>query len=323
MPAGRKGVSFFNYLLSVTYRLSPNFIIFASLTFIPRMAKNDKKKRNWRDKYRFSVINDTTFEEVWRIRLTRYSAFLVITFFFVFLIGATTSLISFTNLREFIPGYPDVTMRRNILLSAMRLDSLERELSLRDKYFNNLNAIIMGENPSDVYATQDASTDYKSISFDTSPEDSTLRARVENEERYNLTLGPSTVEPLLNLAGLHFFPPVKGIITGRFDITTRHFGTDIVTKPKEVVCSALDGTVIFTGWTVETGFVIEVQHRNNIVSVYKHNANLLKETGDLVRAGEAISVVGDSGEMYTSGPHLHFEIWYKGTALDPEKHILF
>ncbi|MBK7629034.1 MAG: M23 family metallopeptidase [Bacteroidales bacterium] len=287
------------------------------------MAKEDKKKNNWRDKYRFSVINDHTFEEVWRIRLTQYNAFLLITFLVVFIIGATTSLIAFTNLREFIPGYPDVTMRRNILMSAIRLDSLDRELALRDKYFANLNAIISGKQPVELSSLQDTSRSYNSINFTSSSDDSALRARVENEERYNLTLGPAPAEPASNLAGLHFFPPVKGIISGRYEVRTKHFGTDIVTKPKALVSAALDGTVIFTGWTMETGFVIQVQHPNNLISIYKHNASLLKETGDLVRAGETISVVGDSGELYTSGPHLHFEIWYKGSPLDPEKHILF
>jgi len=287
------------------------------------MAKNEKKKRNWRDKYRFSVINDTTFEEVWRVRLTQYNAFLLITFLVLFIIGATTSLITFTNLKEFIPGYPDVTMRRNILLSAIRLDSLERELYLRDKYFYNLNAIISGKEPVDLYSVQDTSGNYSSITFKTTPEESALRESVEKEERYNLTLGPTAPESVTSLAGLHFFPPVKGIVSGRYDMVHKHFGTDIVTKPRSPVSAALDGTVIFTGWTMETGYVIEIQHPNNIVSVYKHNASLLKETGDLVRAGEPISIVGDSGELYTSGPHLHFEIWYKGSSLDPEKHILF
>src|SRR5450759_8313 len=119
------------------------------------MAKNDKKKKNWRDKYRFSVINDHTFEEVWRIKLTQYNAFLLITFLVVFIIAATTSLIAFTNLREFIPGYPDVTMRRNILMSAIRLDSLDRELALRDKYFANLSTIISGNPPADIAVRQD------------------------------------------------------------------------------------------------------------------------------------------------------------------------
>ena len=287
------------------------------------MAKNDKKKRNWRDKYRFSVINDTTFEETWRIRLTKYNAFLLITALVLFIIAATTSLIAFTNLREFIPGYPDVIMRRNILVSAIRLDSLEKELAIRDKYFANLNAIISGNEPVDLYSIQDTSGNYKSISFGNSPEDSALRARVEQEEKFNLTLGPAPAESVTSLAGLHFFPPVKGIISARFDLRTKHYGTDIVTKPKSTVSAVLDGTVIFTGWTMETGYVIEIQHPNNIVSVYKHNASLLKETGDLVRAGEPVSIVGDSGELYTSGPHLHLEIWYKGTPLDPEKHIIF
>jgi len=287
------------------------------------MPKNEKKKRSWRDKYRFSVTNDTTFQEVWRIRLTQYNAFLLITSLFFFVIGTTALLIAFTNLREFIPGYPDITMRRNILVSAIRLDSLEKELALRDKYFANLNSIIAGNLPADNYALRDPSRNYKSITFKDSPEDSTLRAQVENEDRYNLTLGPVASEPVTSLAGLHFFPPVKGMVSGKFDPRSKHFGTDIVTKPKSPVNAALDGTVIFTGWTMETGFVIEVQHSNNIVSVYKHNASLLKSAGDMVRTGEAIAVVGDSGELYTSGPHLHFEIWYKGRPLDPEEHIIF
>jgi murein DD-endopeptidase MepM/ murein hydrolase activator NlpD len=287
------------------------------------MAKNDKKKRNWRDKFRVTIINDTTFEEVWKVRVTRYNGFLLITSLIILISGITVSLVAFTNLREFIPGYPDVTMRRNILISAIRLDSLDRELALRDKYFANLSAIISGKQTSEMYVRQDTTKNYKAINFKTSPEGSALRAKVENEERYNLTLGPQMSESASSLASLHFFPPVKGIISGKYDVRTKHFGTDIVTKDKALVASALDGTVIFTGWTMETGFVIEVQHPNNIVSVYKHNASILKETGDLVRAGEPISIVGDSGEKYTSGPHLHFEIWYKGSPLDPEKHILF
>jgi len=287
------------------------------------MVKNERKKRNWRDKYRFSIVNDATFEEVWRVRLTQYNAFLLITFLVLFIIGATVSIIAFTNIREFIPGYPDVTMRRNILMSAIRLDSLEKQLELRDKYFTNMNAIIAGEQPAEIYSMQDTSGTYKSISYNTSPEESALRAQVENEERYNVSYTPDFSESVTSLAELHFFPPVKGIVSGKFDIRTKHYGTDIVAKPRSPVSAALDGTVIFTGWTMETGYVIEIQHPNNIVSVYKHNASLLKETGDLVRAGEPVSIVGDSGELYTSGPHLHFEIWYKGSPLDPEKHILF
>ncbi|HPT21278.1 MAG TPA: M23 family metallopeptidase [Bacteroidales bacterium] len=287
------------------------------------MAKNDKKKKNWREKLRFSVINDLTFEEVWRLKLTRYNAFLLIIFLILFIVGITTSLIAFTNLKEFIPGYPDVTMRRNILMNAIRLDSLDRELALRDIYFSNINSIISGKHPAEFMVKQDTAKNYKAISFSTSPQDSALRAQVESEDKYNVIPGQPAHESFSNISGLHFFPPIKGIISGKYDVRTKHFGTDIVTKPRALVSAALDGTVVFTGWTMETGFVIELQHPNDIITIYKHNANLLKETGDLVRAGEAISIVGDSGEMYTSGPHLHFEIWYKGSPLDPEKHIIF
>jgi murein DD-endopeptidase MepM/ murein hydrolase activator NlpD len=287
------------------------------------MAKNETRKTNWRDKFRFTVVNDTTFEEVWRIKLTQYSAFLLSTFLLLFIIGATTCLIAFTNLRNFIPGYPGVIMRRNILMNAIRLDSLDRELALRDKYFANLNSIIAGKEPAGSYSAQDTFGNYRAIKFKSIPEDSALRAQVESSERYNLTLGPTSPEAVTSLASLHFFPPVKGVISGHFDIRSKHFGTDIVSRLKSPVSAVLDGTVIFTGWTMETGFVIEVQHQNNIVSVYKHNESLLKETGDRVRAGEPISIIGSTGELYTSGPHLHFEIWYKGSPLDPEEHILF
>jgi murein DD-endopeptidase MepM/ murein hydrolase activator NlpD len=286
------------------------------------MAKNDKNKRNWRDKYRFSIYNDTTFEEVWRIRLTQYNAFLLISFLVLFLIGATSSLIAFTNIREFIPGYPNVMMRRNILMSAIRLDSLEREVALRDKYFANINAIISGKPLTDVVLPKDTTRKITPVKLNNSQEDIALRTQIEKEEKFNLSLGPRIVETT-SLASLHFFPPVKGIISGKYDLRTKHYGTDIVTKPKSLVLAALDGTIIFTGWTMETGYVIEIQHNNNLVTVYKHNSTLLKEAGDLVRAGEPISVIGDSGELYTSGPHLHFEIWFKGSPLDPEKHILF
>ncbi|MDR2886934.1 MAG: M23 family metallopeptidase [Bacteroidales bacterium] len=290
------------------------------------MAKSENKKRTWRDKYRFSVIDDTTFEEIWRIRLTQYSAFILISLLVLFIVGATSALIAFTSLREFIPGYPSVTMRRNILLNAIRLDSLDYELAKRDRYFASVSAVIQGKQPPETAVMYDTSRDYSSIRFSSSPADSTLRAMIEQEEQFNITQGltANNETATASLSELHFYPPVKGgIISGRYDIRTKHFGTDIVTNPRALVSAALDGVVVFTGWTMETGYVTEVQHSNNIVTIYKHNATLLKETGDPVRTGEPISVVGDSGELYTSGPHLHFEIWYKGNPLDPEKHVIF
>ncbi|MEA1885864.1 MAG: M23 family metallopeptidase [Bacteroidota bacterium] len=287
------------------------------------MAKTESKKRSWRDKYRFSIYNDKTFEEVWHIRMTRYNGFLLLVFLVLFIVGITTVLISFTNLREFIPGYPDGNTRRNIIMNAIRLDSLENELELRDQYFANLNAIISGREPIDRVAGQDTTANYEDITFNNSAEDSLLRLQVEQEEQYNLSFLEDYTARNMNLSNIHFFPPVKGIVSGHFNPRTRHYGTDIVTSPKAVVSATLDGTVIFTGWTMETGWVIQIQHANNLISVYKHNVTLLKDPGDNVVAGEGIAVVGDSGELYTSGPHLHFEIWYKGEAVNSEDYILF
>lgn len=257
------------------------------------------------------------------MRMTKSNALMAAAMLFLLIIGINTSLIAFTNLREFIPGYPDVTLRRNIIMNAILLDSLERELEIRDKYFYDLNAVISGRQPIEHITVRDTSRDYSNIVFRRSVEDSIFRARVEQEEQYSLSAGPQGPEQGTSLASIHFFPPVKGIVSSNFDMRTRHYATDIVTQPKAVVSSTLDGTVIMTGWTMETGFVIMIQHNNNIISVYKHNARLLKEMGDKVWAGEAISIVGDSGELYTSGPHLHFELWHNGEPLDPTQYIFF
>jgi len=287
------------------------------------MAEKEKKKKVLNPKYRFAVSNDTTFEELWRIRLTRQNAFLVLAIIILVLVGGTSLLISYTSLRELIPGYPNVEMRRDLLMNAIRLDSLEREIELRDKYFANINSIIAGDGPVDQFSMQTAVGSTGSINYQITPEDSAFRATVESNGQFSLSMGRGTVESIPSLSNLHFFPPLKGLVSGKYEPSKKHFGTDIVAEPRAMVSSVLDGTVIFTGWTMETGYVIEIQHSNNIVSVYKHNATLLKEAGDEVRAGEPISVVGSSGELYTTGPHLHFELWYKGEALDPERHILF
>ncbi|MCU0458948.1 MAG: M23 family metallopeptidase [Bacteroidales bacterium] len=291
------------------------------------MAKNEKRKGKWSDRFRLAVFNDTTFEELWRIRLSKANALMAAALLLVATLAANTSLIAFTNLREFIPGYPDVEMRRNILMNAIMLDSLEHELEIRDKYFRDLNDVISGRQPIGSVTMRDSTRDYSNIVFNRSAEDSIFRARVEQEEKYSLSAaGISSSESpgeVSNLANIHFFPPVKGIISSNYDPRTRHYAIDIVTQPKAVVSSTLEGTVIMTGWTMETGFVIMIQHANNLVSVYKHNARLLKEMGDRVWAGEAISIVGDSGELYTSGPHLHFELWYNGEPLDPAQYVFF
>ena len=284
----------------------------------------NREKSSWKHRFRITIYNDHTFEEIWQTRLTKLGTFTLIGAVILSLIVLTTILIAFTNLREFIPGYPDGNMRRNIIMTAYRLDSLENELHIRDQYFSNINAIISGKEPADFQSLQDTSKNYENITFSKSVEDSLLRIQIEQEEQYNL----STSEYEENnkeskIINQHFFTPMKGVVTGKFNPVDNHFGTDIVAESNTIVSAVLDGTVIMAGWTLETGYVIEIQHGNNIISVYKHNAELLKDIGTVVRAGETISIIGNSGELYTSGPHLHFELWHNGKPIDPEQYIIF
>ncbi len=286
--------------------------------------KKNKKRKNWKERFWIALFDDRTFEEKWRIRFTRIGAVMTITFLTLFIVGSTISIIAFTRLKEFIPGYPDAYTRENILRNVVRLDSLEYELELRDRYFQNINAIVSGREPIERVPEPDTTADYTSISFITSIEDSLLRAQVEQEDQYNLSVAMKEVSPFAGLSGIHLFPPVRGVVTSSFNRDSRHFGIDVVPgRPGELVSAVMDGVVVFTGWTMETGYVIHLQHNNNLLSIYKHNAALLKETGDVVRSGDAISAIGDSGEIYTSGPHLHFELWLNGEPVDPEKYILF
>ncbi|HPT11840.1 MAG TPA: M23 family metallopeptidase [Bacteroidales bacterium] len=290
------------------------------------MAKNEKRKNNWRDKFRFAVFNDTTYEEIWRIRLTKYNALVFISGCLFVLILLIWCLIAYTRVREFIPNYPDVNMRRAIVMNAIMLDSLEHEIEARDKYFEDLNSVISGKQPVSKLTARDTAKSYSSVPVTRTKEQTRSENKIEKENKYSLDQSgnnSSRKEEKLSLTGIHFFPPVKGVISSNFDTRTRHFGIDLVTAPKAVVSSSLDGTVIMTGWTMETGFVIVIQHSNNLVSIYKHNSTILKEMGDRVNAGEAISIVGSSGELYTSGPHLHFELWYNGQPIDPSQYIFF
>ena len=243
------------------------------------MAK--EKVRLWdrlKYKYKLSVINETSYEEVFNFRLSQLHVLTALSVLAVILVVLTILLIAFTDLREFIPGYPDGNMRQE--------DTA--------RYRND------------------------TIRFQISEQENEFRAAIEERERFNLSLGMKEQ----NHDYYHFFPPVEGIVTQSFDEKKRHYGTDIVAKANAKVAAVLDGVVIFTDWTLKTGYVIQVQHTNDLISVYKHNSILLKKQGDYVRAGEVLGVVGNTGEE-SSGPHLHFELWRAGNPLNPENFIKF
>ncbi len=285
------------------------------------MTKKDKKRNKLRDIYRLILYNDNTFEEVWQFRLSRLNIIALSGSAAILFIIIITLTIAFTPIREFIPGYPDGKMQRNILNNAIRLDSLEREIELRGQYINNLKRLIEGKDPMDYEYNYDTTATAETISFDRSKSDSILRERVKNEQ-FNLSIEQENNTKSTNLASIHFFSPVKGLITNPYDPEKNHYGVDIVAAPDEVVKATLDGTITMATWTLETGYIIQIQHENDLISVYKHNADLMKETGNHVAAGDIIAIIGNSGEL-TTGPHLHFELWHKGNPLNPEKYINF
>lgn len=287
------------------------------------MEDQSKKKKlitKLKNKYRFIIVNDHTYHEVWQMRLSRLNVFTFFGLLSIIGVAIVFTVIAYTPVRELIPGY-DSDLRNKIINNYFRLDSLETELKLRDQYFANINAIISGKVP--VSEINDNHPDAVSteINYHKSKEDSMLRKVIEQEERFSFTTVNNKISSK-KITGLHFFPPVKGIVTNSFNANKKHYGVDIVSPPNEVVKATLDGVVTSAHWTLKTGHIIMIQHENNLLSVYKHNAELLKDIGDFVSAGEAIAIVGNSGEL-TTGPHLHFELWFNRTPLNPELYIPF
>jgi murein DD-endopeptidase MepM/ murein hydrolase activator NlpD len=235
--------------------------------------------------------------------------------------GGTALVIAFSPLREYIPGYTSTDIRRQMVSLNQLSDSLNTELINRERYLQNIKNIIEGRNidTSQVEIVAPNST-LEDINFEKTPEDSLLREQVEAEEKFNF-FGYTNVDNQ-SIEKLLFFLPVKGLVTESFNIEDEHYGVDVVTKENELIKSTLNGVVVMSSWTSETGHVIAIQHENNLLSVYKHNSVLLKDQGERVEAGEAIAIIGNSGK-WSSGPHLHFELWYNNNPVDPEQYILF
>ena len=289
------------------------------------MVKGKEKKRGFlrklMHKYRLVILNEESFEEVGFVRLSRLNILAITGIMTLLLIALVYTVIAYTPIREFIPGYPDAMMSHHIRQNAMKLDSIQREMAIRDQYFLNINRIVNGERPLDYLNDTSNNQSSDEIIFYRSPNDSILRQRVEAEEQFRLSISDPPKERK-ELHDIHFFTPVRGIITNQFNPLDNHYGIDLVAGPDEVVKAALSGTVTMATWTLETGHVIQIQHDNNMMSVYKHNAELFKTVGMKVNAGDAIAIVGNSGEL-TTGPHLHFELWYNGSPLNPADYIAF
>ncbi len=281
-----------------------------------KRAKKFKKKLL--HKYRLVILNEETFEERFSFKLNRLNVFVFSTLFALFLILATTFIIAFTPLREYIPGYSSTALKKNATRLAYKTDSLQQILDVNEQYLASIKKVLTGDvktvNFNKDSLIEVAKTD-PSVLIRTSRNDSLLREAVAKEDKYNPLIAPQVQQYAL-------FAPVKGTISENYDSTSKHYAVDVVTVKDSPVKAVADGTVIFAEWTAATGYVIILKHDNNLISVYKHNAMLTKEQGEIVKAGEVIGTVGNTGEL-TTGPHLHFELWRDGFPVNPTSFIDF
>jgi len=294
------------------------------------MAKSKTKKRwykNLRGKYRLVIFNDQTFEDRFSFRLTRLNVFVTVFSIGIIFMALTFILIANTSVKEYIPGYPDIDERRELYNLNIVADSLLLDIEKKNRYIENIKNIF-NDNPlnEDIIEIEPVEFHYDTITNRKSYDDSILRAEFENQSMYNLYFneggGQISESNKSSIKSFNFFTPLQGTITSTFDLLKHHYGIDIVTSHNEAVKATLEGTVIFSGWTLETGYIIGLQHDRNFISIYKHNSVLLKKEGDHVIAGEPIAISGQSGEL-TTGPHLHFELWENGSPVDPQEYILF
>ncbi|WP_457610749.1 M23 family metallopeptidase [Lutibacter sp.] len=288
------------------------------------MAKTSKFKEKFKEKligkYRLVILNEDTFEEKISFKLTRLNVFILGGLFSILLIVGTIFLIAFTPLREYIPGYSSVKLKKEATQLIYRADSLEQILKVNNVYIEKVRELLTGE-ISDVQFDKDSVLqsihyDKDTIDLDPSENDLEFRQEVERTDRYSLfdqaTKGSEIV----------FFAPVSGTITDGYNPEKKHFAIDIAVEMGTPVKSIADGTVIFAEWTADTGHVIIIEHTGGFISVYKHNTSLHKQQGDLVKSGEVIASAGNTGE-FSTGPHLHFELWNEGYPVDPTNYIDF
>ncbi|MBZ9628782.1 M23 family metallopeptidase [Psychroflexus sp. CAK57W] len=288
-----------------------------------KSPKKDKRKIKQKllHKYRLVILNEDTFEERLSFQLSKLNVIILSAISGLLLVTGTALLIAFTPIREYIPGYSSTALKNKATRLTLTVDSLTTVVNKNSAYFQSIRNMLIGEVDSldmkQAYTLQETkSIDPDTINMSASQQDSILRAKVEQEDKYSL-LERATFNTNFTL-----FPPVSGRISDVYDAEEKHFAVDIVTEKNEPVKATLDGTVIFAEWTVETGYVVIIEHNLGLISVYKHNSSLLKSQGDLVTAGEAIAVVGDTGE-FSYGPHLHFELWVDGYPVNPSDYINF
>ena len=287
------------------------------------MAKKQKKQKRIAKKllhkYRLVILNEDTFEERFTIKLTRLNVFVLVSISSIVLVVSTIFLIAFTPLKEYIPGYSSTALKKRATSLTYKTDSLQQEMLMNERYYASIKKVLTGDvkttefNRDSIINAAKADVDIKAI--EPNREDSLLRVKVGKEDKYNLF----SIDEASNFV---LFPPANGTISEPYNIEEKHYAVDVVLPKDTPIKATADGTVIFAEWTVETGYVVILEHNQELISVYKHNGAITKSQGDLVKAGEVIALSGNTGE-FTTGPHLHFELWIKGYPVNPTNFIDF
>ena len=278
-------------------------------------------KDNKTSKFRLAIIDDKTHKHLFNIHFTRTSFFVALISVIVVFTALIYSIVAFTPVRTFIPGYPDAHSKRAAIQNALRIDSLENVIYRWELYSENLRGVVDGEEPLKIDSIINARDSRAASDLDAAElalKDSLLRQHVKEEEQFGISDRDKRDLPI---EGLHFFTPLKGVVSQGYDPAVHPF-IDITAPAGSVVKATLDGTVIYDGWSEDAGYTIQIQHEGDIISIYKHNEKLLKKTGDKVTAGSPIALVGNTGSLST-GDHLHFELWHKGESVDPTRYINF
>jgi|SRR5690625_298401 len=284
-----------------------------------KIKYNRRRKNKLLQKFRLVVLNNDTFEEQFSFKFSRLNVFLVIGLSGVLTVVLTVLLIAFTPLKEYIPGYSSTELKEQATSLIYKTDSLEHVLNQNELYFQSIQRILLGDTipeTDNIDTLKTKAISAEDVDFSPTQADLELRRIVEQQDKY------SVLNPAFDKANYKLFSPAKGNITQHYDARKKHYGIDLSLSDKTPVKATADGTVIFAEWSAETGYVVILEHSYGLVSVYKHNSSLTKKQGDHVKAGEVIAMSGNTGE-FTTGPHLHFELWKDGNSVNPTEFIDF
>ena len=282
--------------------------------------KRKGRKAFWHNikfKYKLTIINENTLEEVVGIHVSKLNGLSVLlsACTLIFLVAAV--IIAFTPLRNYLPGYMNSEVREQVVTNALRVDSLMQVLDRQNRYVMNIQDIFSGKVKADTVQSIDSLTNVRVDELmQRSKEEEEFIQQYEEKERYNLR----NVSGEREVGGLIFYRPTRGLMSANFDPSVKHYGVDLTANPNESVLAVLDGTVVFAAYTAETGYVVQIQHSQNFVSIYKHCGTLMKHQGDKVKGGDVIALIG---KEHKEKPHLHFELWHKGTPVNPGKYVVF